>query len=430
MFKSFARTSLRLTFLLFCALPLTSQAASLKEAPLDLSIIEQSDALRPYMTQQQRVAYVKASQLIKQGKSDIRSGENLQQQKATALHPNRDLKPIHERGEHLVEAGEAKIAAGQKQLVAILTAVQTEQAASQAIATKKYNFNLVEQGYATALEEAATQTLETCLNAGYKNVFFDGLRIITAEQNMKAGPKVHNAVYDSFIKADGTQFSVTVPLGLKLEKGATSAEYTFQYDNASVFEGEKVALLAIELTAPGSGGDALLSVRALDLSSQQLISSVLFYIPDASEVLESVNSTSSDDATSTDEDATMTSKAPRTIPESVTINEQNQLIDKLAGLATPYSFETVTIAETSAQSVLLDGLLKDTLLKNSKLILTESDFVQRAYWPTGVAAEALSNTATATLTVTPTAGGYTIVAQANGSDRALEVGTVTLNLPE
>ena len=430
MSKSFALAFCRLTLLLLCTLPLTSQAASSKEAPLDLSILRQRDALRPYMTSQQRSAYVEAAQRIKQGESDIRSGQNLQLQKPSALNPNKDLKPIHERGERLVEAGEAKIAAGQKQIVELLTVVQTKQAANQAIATKKYNFNLVEQGYATALEEAATQTLETCLNAGYKNVFFDGLRIITAEQNMKAGPKVHNAVYDTFIKADGTQFSVTVPLGLKLAKGETSAEYTFQYDNASVFEGEKVALLAIELTAPGSGGDALLSVRALDLSSQQLISSVLFYIPDASEVLESVSSTSSDDATSTDEGATMTSKAPRTIPESVTINEQNQLIDKLASLATPYSFETVTIAETSAQSVLLDGLLKDTLLKNSKLILTESDFVQRAYLPTGVAPEALSNTATATLTVTPSAGGYTMVAKAHGSDRALEVGTVTLNLPE
>ncbi len=93
MSQSFALAFRQFTFLLLCALPLSSQAASTKEAPLDLSIIAQSDALRPYMTQQQRVDYIEAAQLIKQGESNIRSGENLHAQKpSTHLNPRQGFK--------------------------------------------------------------------------------------------------------------------------------------------------------------------------------------------------------------------------------------------------------------------------------------------------------------------------------------------------
>ena len=285
MYQSFALAFRQFIFLLLCALPLSSQAASTKEAPLDLSIIAQSDALRPYMTQQQRVDYIEAAQLIKQAESDIRSGENLQTQRPSTLNPDKDLKPIHERGEQLVKEGQAKVRSAQQQMIELLTAVQNRQINNQAVAAKKYNFELIEQTYPIAIEQAAIQTLENCRNSGYTNIFYDGLQIITATQSSKAAPKVHNATYDTFIQADGTRFSVKVPLSLKLVKDETTADYTFQYDNESVFEGEKVALLAIEVIAPGSGSEALLSVRGLDLNTQRLISSVLFYIADASQVL-------------------------------------------------------------------------------------------------------------------------------------------------
>jgi hypothetical protein len=234
MSKSFALAFCRITLLLLCTLPLTSQAASSKEAPLDLSILKQSDALRPYMTAQQRIVYVEGSKLIKQGQSNICSGQNLQLEKASALD------------------------------------------AHQAIAAKKFNFDLVEQDdYIAALELAATQTLEACLDAGYNNIFFDGLRIVTAEQNVKAGPKLHNAAYDTFIKVDGT----------------------------------------------------------LDLAAQQLI-------------------------------------------------------------------------------------------------LLESHFIQRAYFPADAASEDFSSAATAELSVTPNEDNYTIVAIAYGNGRELEIGTIALQLPE
>ena len=433
MYQSFALAFRQFIFLLLCVLPLSSQAASTKEAPLDLSIIAQSDALRPYMTQQQQVDYIEAAQLIKQAESDIRSGENLQTQRPSTLNPDKDLKPIHERGEQLVKEGQAKVRSAQQQMIELLTAVQDQQINNQAVAAKKYNFKVIEQTYPIAIKQAAIQTLENCRNASYTNIFYDGLRIITAQQSSKAAPKVHNATYDTFIQADGTHFSLKVPLSLKLVKNDTTADYAFQYDNASVFEGEKVALVAIEVIAPGSGSEALLSVRALDLDTQRLISSVLFYIPDASEVLtpESENTVSTDQVESADDDTQIATTAPpRTIPVSVTVNDPNQLIEKLSGLASPYSFDTIAEADTTAQSILVAGLLKDTLLKNSALILAEGNFIRRSYLPTEAAPEPLPSAATATLAITQNEDNYTMIAKAHESDRELEVGTVTLNLPE
>ena len=433
MYQSFALAFRQFIFLLLCVLPLSSQAASTKEAPLDLSIIAQSDALRPYMTQQQQVDYIEAAQLIKQAESDIRSGENLQTQRRSTLNPDKDLKPIHERGEQLVKEGQAKVRSAQQQMIELLTAVQDQQINNQAVAAKKYNFKVIEQTYQIAIKQAAIHTLENCRNAGYTNIFYDGLRIITAQQSSKAAPKVHNATYDTFIQADGTHFNLKVPLSLKLVKNDTTADYAFQYDNASVFEGEKVALVAIEVIAPGSGSEALLSVRALDLDTQRLISSVLFYIPDASEVLtpESENTVSTDQVESADDDTQIATTAPpRTIPVSVTVNDPNQLIEKLSGLASPYSFDTIAEADTTAQSILVAGLLKDTLLKNSALILAEGNFIRRSYLPTEAAPEPLPSAATATLAITQNEDNYTMIAKAHESDRALEVGTVTLNLPE
>jgi hypothetical protein len=424
MYQSFALAFRQFIFLLLCALPLSSQAASTKEAPLDLSIIAQSDALRPYMTQQQRVDYIEAAQLIKQAESDIRSGENLQTQRPSTLNPDKDLKPIHERGEQLVKEGQAKVRSAQQQMIELLTAVQDQQINNQAVAAKKYNFEVIEQTYPIAIEQAAIQTLENCRNAGYTNIFYDGLQIITATQSSKAAPKVHNATYDTFIQADGTQFRVKVPLSLKLVKDETTADYTFQYDNESVFEGEKVALLAIEVIAPGTGSEALLSVRALDLDTQRLISSVLFYIADASQVLSPAAAAPIIAVESTTEATNTPTTTARTIPVSVSINDQNQLIEKLSSLATPYLFEIVTIGDSAAQSILVADLLKDTLLKNSALLFVEGDFIQRSYLRT----EALSSTATATLTITSDADNYyTIIAKAHESDRSIEIGTITLH---
>lgn len=424
MLQSLSRPGRLLTILLISLLSLTAQAASPKEEAVDLSIIKQRDALRPLMSPQQRVAYVKAAELIEEGQSDIRSAQSQLQQKPSALNPHKDIGAIHERGKRLEAEGQAKVNEGQKQIVAILTAVQTKQQASRAPTVKTHHFDLAKNTYQTALEEASTQALQACRDAEYPNVLFDGLRIIQGNQITKAGTAIHNAAYDTLVQIDGTQFRVKVPLALKLEKDDATAALSFQYDNAAAFEGERVALLAIELIAAGKGADTLLSLRALDLNSQQLISSQLYYIADASEVL----SPKAED-TSAETTQAQLADAPRVTPASITIDEQNRLLDKLASLPNPYQFEILSVAQTTAQTALLNALIKDTLLKSSSLTLVESDFIQRTYLSAGATSEDLSNTATAALTITPDEGSYTIKAESYSTGRSVEVGTLTLHLP-
>ena len=126
MSKSFVLVASRLTLLILCALPLIVEAAAKKEALIDTSIIEQSESLRAYMTAPQRLIYIKTLELIKEGESDIRSGETLLQQKQSILDPNKDLGAIYKRGEQLVQDGQAKVTQGQQQLVELLTLVQSQ----------------------------------------------------------------------------------------------------------------------------------------------------------------------------------------------------------------------------------------------------------------------------------------------------------------
>lgn len=410
-----ASTHCRLVIAFICLFPFSAQSAAPKEEPIDLSIIEQSDALHPYMSFPQRQAYAQATELVEQGQSDIRSGQNLQLQKPSALDPNRDLKQIHERGERLEIEGQAKINEGQRQLVAILTLVQTQRTAEMAIAAKKYNFDLIEFDYQTALEQAALQALETCRVADYQNIFFDCMQLVQSEQTTKAPPTIHNALYDTLIQADGTQFNLKVPHSLELKQDANTGKTSFHYDNAEAFEGEKNALLAIELIAPGEGTDAVLALRAFDMNSQQLISSVLFAITDASNVLH----------TKAAEPKFITIP---TIPDRVSFSDPDQIIDKLAGLKSPYQFEILSANPTNAHSILVSSLLKDTLFKHSSIILVESDFIQRTYLSADERSNGFLNAATGALTLSLNGSSYTLTAEAYGSDRTLEVGTITLYL--
>jgi hypothetical protein len=322
--------------------------------------------------------------------------------------------------------------------------VQSKRLEQQASVAIKYNFKLDEADYTAALEAAANTTLENCSNAGYDKVFYDGLRIITATQNNKAATSLHNSTYDIFIRADGTQYKLTAPLGLELVQDPATEAYIFEYENSTIFEDEQIALLAIEVIVADNNTEALLSVRAFDIQTQQLISSVLYYISDVSEMLSTATSTQTTETVQASESLSTNEESidldgdiisatddstqiERTIPTSVSINDTQQLIQKLSNISTPYTFETTAVAETPAQSILVADLLKDTLLKNSELILTEGNYIQRTYLPTD--ANSVS-TATAILVLKANEDDYTLFTKALENDRTLEIGTMSLNLPE
>lgn len=402
--------------LLACALAFCCEARTLtaKDNVVDLSIIERSDELRPLMSRQQRIAMLEAGKMIQSGESDIKTGSYLTQRKPSALKPNEDMKPSIERGKNLIEKGQSKIVQGQRMMVEVLTAVEKHAAAKQAIASKKFNFITTRADYTPALQAAAETILKDCWDADYNHIFFDGLQIVRGDRASKASADLHNAAYDTFIKTDGTRFSVSVPLGLELTQSNDSTDYAFEYDNSAAFKDEKIALLAIEIIAPGNAANAILWVRALDWDTQQIIASSLTYLSDSGELLPQVQESPE--------------PVQPSIVEEVLINDANMLIDGLAAIESPYRFE-VTTTQIDANALILQALLSDSILKNSNLTLVDNIYIGRTYLDDDDDSAGLKRTATATIEISPvdnTLNTYMVTTQAHGSERVLEIGTMTL----
>ena len=73
-------------------------AKALKKETIDISIIEQSDTLIPYMTTSQRIQFLKLEAAIEDAKSKRRSGLYLAETKTSTFDPGRDIKSIVNRG--------------------------------------------------------------------------------------------------------------------------------------------------------------------------------------------------------------------------------------------------------------------------------------------------------------------------------------------
>jgi hypothetical protein len=401
------------------------------------------------MSMQERLALLEAGKMIKVGESEIRSGTYLVEKKASSLYPNEDMKPYKLRGKKLIEDGHAKIAQGQRAMVELLTSTEHELVMLKAAASQRFNFSPTQQNYATALEAAATTILQNCEDAGYQNIFFDGLQVIKADQRESAGLQLRNNAYDTFIAVDGTRFSVKLAMGLKLTQDDSISGYAFSHDSLAVFKGQASALLAIEIIAQSHQTKGLLSVRAFDLQTQQLIASSATYLSDIDQIL-------SETYTEKEAAATVAADSSETVPSmptEVLITDDNQMIDNLELVAMPYILEiTTSNIQDPAQALVLKALMGDSILKNSKLILVDGDFMKRTYVASdALAAESQKSpatamlniiplddwtlapppalTATATLNIIPLddeAGTYAITAQANNSAHVLEVGTMTL----
>ena len=85
--------NLLLTTVIF--LPIVASAKASKEKAIDISIIEQSDTLIPYMTTSQRIQFLKLEAAIEDAKSKRRSGQYLAETKPSTFDPDRDLSLIH-----------------------------------------------------------------------------------------------------------------------------------------------------------------------------------------------------------------------------------------------------------------------------------------------------------------------------------------------
>lgn len=415
MLRSTLRPWVSLLLLIAIALPLTARARpSTPIEAVDLRILEQADALVPYMSAAQKIEYLKLERALEEAQSSLRSGQHLANSKPSSFDPDRDLKPAIEQGKALIAESKAATQSLQTQLVRLFEAVDARKKQKLAVDLTKYDYTLESSSFEEAWPHYARQLLQSCWALGYETLFFDSVFIHDSNGTRKADAEIRNLVYDVLVQIDGSTFSVTVPVDFHLEAETDGkGSRVFSYENAAIFKKDRKALLALELIIPEGSASGLLSLRAIDLDSQVIAAQELVKIDNLAEVL----------APYFGEADTPAEALEDRIAKNVRLRDPGQMIDALARLSEPYSFQ---IAEATGTGQVAT-CLSHTLLRNSGLVLVDSDFIHRAYGHRLEAPEAWVGQANATLTLEYSGdeSQYQLLAQAEGSDRVLAVGHLT-----
>ncbi|WP_308983966.1 hypothetical protein [Thalassobacterium sedimentorum] len=360
------------------------------------------------MTASQRIQYLKLEEAIEEAQSDLKSGQYMIKTKASSLDPNRNVQEIIKRGEATIKRAQAEIESRQIGLANLLTEVEVEQQKQAMAANKRFNYQIESANYQDAIQLQTQQLLKTCWELGYETLFYDGLFIQDSSGTRRAETELRNQTYDALIDADGTKFSVTIPVDFKLKPETDGTDKDlFSYENAEIFKNDKKALINIELIHPANSSSGLLVLRAIDLKTQQITAHQLIKISNLAELL-ALESDNLEDKT----------------PDQFELNDKTNTIEKLSQLSKPYLFEITESSPTQEVS----ELLTYTLLQNSQLQLATSDFIFRAYGLSLNAPENWRGQANAhiQIEVGDKAHTYQLNAVADGSDRILPSGVITL----
>lgn len=410
MLRSIPRSWAKLLLLVILITPvLTSAQRAGDDEPVDLSILSQANELRPYMTAEQRSEYLELQSAIESADSDLRSGQHLANTEPSPFDPDRDIKPIIERGEEMIESAQLRRDAAQEEIALLLKAVETQRNEREASALTRFDYALESGDYKEAMAKHARRLLESSWGLGYQAIFFDGLFIQDKDGTRRPPAELRNASYDTFVDIDSTRFSVSIPLNFKLNTDSTGEDDEFfNFENSSIFKNKKKALLIIELVLPEGSRTGLLSLKALDLKTLRIAAQEVVKINDMASILGLEGEDLEDK-----------------IPDLIKLRDQANTLSLLSNLPTPYQFEIQTDSETAEVA----KLLSNTLLENSELELIDSDFILRAYGESLDVPESWQGPANASLLIgtDEQPGKYALRAQAYGSDRVLSAGTLMLS---
>ena len=398
-------TRLTLSLLILQA-ALIAAIATAEETSVDLNILKQADTLEPFMTVAQKIAYAKLEAEIDSARSDLRSGKHLANTKASSFDPNRDLKPIIDRGKKLVLESEAMINTKQIEMAQYLSNISEQRSREQAADLTKYDYKLVSSDLNSALINHSHILLDACWKLGYETLFFHTAFIRNLEETQQVSEPIRNLAYDALTQADGSRFSVRIPMNFELnyEKVGEGTDI-FSYENSDLFEDEKKALLAIELTVPKGSSTGLLSMHAIDLCTQQIVAHELIKIVDLTEVINSQGEDKQDYFTDT-----------------VQLRDPSRTIEVLSQLSTPYTFELAANPSIAA----VNEQLTHTLIKHSKLKIVATDFINRSYGKATKEHVHWTGSANATISIemADKEGSYQV--NANANKRSLSIGLLTL----
>ena len=399
--------NLLLTTVIF--LPILSSAKASKEKAIDISIIEQSDTLIPYMTTSQRIQFLNLEAAIEYAKSNLRSGQYLAETKPSTFDPKRDIKEIVKRGKLMIESANSNIRTNQKSLVALLTSVDAQTAAQVIIDDARFDYILESSTFEEAMTTLCQQLLERCWQLNYETLFFDGVFTQDSEGTHRTDAKLRKDFYNTLTQIDGNAFSVTIPVGFKLNPNTLdNSSQIFSYENEAIFAQDKKALLAIELIRPEGSSSGLLSLRAIDLDTLLIAVHQIVKVDDLAAAL------SIEDEIL--EDALLT---------HVTLRDHTNTLETLTHLSDAYIYEI----ESAAPSNEVADMLTNTLLNQANFQMTDRDFIIRAYGDSLKMLDTWEGRANARLIIADGAetNSYQLSAQSNGSSRTLTSGVLTLS---
>ena len=408
MLKSKVTLFAKLTIRLYISLSvLVTFIAVANEAPEDLEVLKEADTLMPYMTPAQKMAYMKLEAELNSAKSNLRSGKHLINTKPSSFDPNRDLKPIIDRGEKLVLESQTIISAKRLQMAKHLTNIKEQKSLREAANLTKYDYSLELFGLDSALANHSRSLLDTCWALGYETLFFHTAFVHDLTKPQQVSETIRSRVYDALTQADGSSYSVRIPMNFVLNHDRIGeGTEIFTYENSDLFEDEKKALLAVELVIPEGSSTGLLSMRAIDLRTQQIVAHELSKIVDLFEILDFQEQDYQDQLT-----------------DKFQLRDLSRTIELLAQLDTPYIFDFAT----DASMTVVNEQLTHTLIKHSNLKIVASDFIKRNYHKAteeDISYAGLAN-ATIKIEVTDKEDIYQVNAEAN--KRSLSIGLLTLN---
>ena len=398
--------NLLLTTIIF--LPFLASAKASKEAAIDLSIIEKSDALISYMTASQRIQFLNLEAVIEDAQSNRRSGQYLAETRPSTFDPDKDIKAIVKRGKLMVESANLSIRTNQKSLVALLTTVDAQKAAKETNDEARFDYVLESSTFEEAMATRCQQLLERCWQLDYETLFFDGVFTQDSEGTHRTDAKLRNDFYNTLTKIDSNAFSVTIPVDFKLKSDTLGkSSQIFSYGNEAIFEDDKKALLVIELIRPKGSSSGLLSLRAIDLETQFIVVHQIVKIHDLVVILGI-------------EDEMLVDA----LPAQVTLRDYTNTLETLDRLGDAYIYEI----ESTAPNNEVAEMLTNTLLNQTNLQLSDSDFILRAYGESLDPPNTWEGHANARLMIAEGAetNSYQLSAQSNGSSRTLTIGVLTL----
>ena len=398
--------NLLLTTIIF--LPFLASAKASKEAAIDLSIIDKSDALISYMTASQRVQFLDLEAMIEDAQSNRRSGQYLAETRPSTFDPDKDIKAIVKRGKLMVESANLSIRTNQKSLVTLLTTVDAQKAAKETNDEARFDYVLESSTFEEAMATRCQQLLERCWQLDYETLFFDGVFTQDSEGTHRTDAKLRNDFYNTLTKIDSNAFSVTIPVDFKLKSDTLGkSSQIFSYGNEAIFEDDKKALLVIELIRPKGSSSGLLSLRAIDLETQFIVVHQIVKIHDLVVILGI-------------EDEMLVDA----LPAQVTLRDYTNTLETLDRLGDAYIYEI----ESTAPNNEVAEMLTNTLLNQTNLQLSDSDFILRAYGESLDPTNTWEGHANARLMIAEGAetNSYQLSAQSNGSSRTLTIGVLTL----